>query len=174
MPQAHTVPSLLSASVWKPPPATAVTSVNPPTCTGVLIELSEELVAWPALFEPQPQTVPSAFTASVCSSPAPMARTPAKTPAATTSVVTVAELFDGSGSSNRPAAVAVLTIFEPAGAVTFTTSVKGMSRNVPAFDGVMVTVPPAPTGGAVQVPPPEHETKVVPGGSWSVMAAARS
>src|SRR5207248_9124281 len=107
-------------------------------------------------------------------SPAPTARTPAKTPAATTSVVTVAELFDGSGSSNKPEAVAVLTIFEPAGAVTFTTSVKKVTRDVPALNGLKVTVPPSPTGGAVQVPPPEQETKVVPAGSWSVMTASRS
>src|SRR5512132_2541897 len=53
-PQATTVPSDLSAKLWSPPAAMAITSESP-----------AGLLAWPSAFDPQPTTVPSDLSAKL-------------------------------------------------------------------------------------------------------------
>ena len=62
-PHAHTVPSLLSASVWSRAPAIATTFARPDTLTGIDLLVVVPSPSVPNLFQPHIQTVPSLFSA---------------------------------------------------------------------------------------------------------------
>ena len=65
MPQAQSVPSARTATVWLPPPAALAQFVAVPTCPGVLRLVVVPSPSWPKLFWPQAQSVPSVRTATV-------------------------------------------------------------------------------------------------------------
>ena len=64
-PHAHTVPSLLRATVWKPPAATAATPERPVTCTGGNRSVVVPSPSWPLPLYPHAHTVPSLLRATV-------------------------------------------------------------------------------------------------------------
>src|SRR6266511_797718 len=62
-PQAHTLPSFLSARLWFLPAAIATTPVRLLTETGTCDSVIVLLPSWPSMFLPQLVTVPSGFSA---------------------------------------------------------------------------------------------------------------
>src|SRR5665213_2059543 len=68
-PHVHTVPSALSAAEWQSPPETAITPVNPATCTGTLLSVVVLFPSWPLKLSPHAHTVPSVLTATTCFQP---------------------------------------------------------------------------------------------------------
>src|SRR2546428_547437 len=91
--QAHTVPSLLQARLWYPPPALAITPFRPLTCPGVLLQLAPvvgsqvvPLPSWSPRLSPQAHTVPSFLRARLWYPPPAMAVTPFR-PLTSTGVV---------------------------------------------------------------------------------------
>src|SRR5687767_10644774 len=101
-----------------------------------------------------------------------------KRSALTTEVVTLRELFDGSGSRTFDVAVTVLVKLVPPGATTSTVTVIVCHGPDLIAGKLSVTVPFVPTAGPPQVAlangGTEQETKFVPGGSTSVTVTSGS
>jgi hypothetical protein len=66
LPQHFTPPPLVSAQVWPPPAAIALTPLaRPTTSTGMRLFALEPFPSWPNLFEPQHFTPPPLVIAQV-------------------------------------------------------------------------------------------------------------
>src|SRR5450759_4913146 len=81
-PQARTWPVEVSARLWKPPPAMAVTVVPEGRLTATGVEMQKQpvvlvvpLPSWPELLEPQARTWPLEVSARLCCPPPAMAVT---------------------------------------------------------------------------------------------------
>ena len=85
LPQHLTAPALVSAQVWSPPAAIALTPLaSPLTSTGTLLSVVVPFPSWPKTLSPQHLTAPALVSAQVWTLPAAIALTPLASPLTST------------------------------------------------------------------------------------------
>src|SRR5580700_1516579 len=103
-PQAHTVPSALSARLWNCPAPSPTTLPIPMTGTGTLVPVVVEFPSWPRKLDPQAHSEPSDFNARLWVAPPTMPITPVRPLTCTGTLLLVALPVPSSPSELVPQA----------------------------------------------------------------------